>query len=47
MSISSSSHTSGDFKTKLLFGIVMSKVYIMQENFNETAKRQKEHLIRF
>ena len=25
----------------ILFGIVMSKVYVMQENFNETTKCQK------
>ena len=31
----------------VLLGIVMSKAYIMQENFNKTTKCQKEHLISF
>ena len=31
----------------LIVGIVMSKAYVMQENFNETTKCQKEHLISF
>ena len=33
--------------TTVLFGIVMLKVYVMQENFNKTTKCQKEHLISF
>ena len=33
--------------TTILFGIVMSMVYVMQESFNKTTKCQKEHLISF
>jgi hypothetical protein len=33
--------------TIILFGIVMSKAYVMQENFNRTTECQKEHLICF
>ena len=31
----------------VLLGIVMSKAYIMQENFNRITECQKEHLISF